>query len=123
MVREVREVGGARVMICTDAGPALKSEQAFLDLLGETWGLDVDWIAVPVARLGPDFLQLKTGLAGAITQKAVNYQMRLAIVGDISDALAASPALGAFVRESNAGRHIRFVPDLPTLEAELVARR
>lgn len=116
---QVKEMAGARVMICAAEGPPLDSEQAFLDLLGETWGHEIDWIAVPVARLGPDFLRLRTGLAGAILQKAVNYGMGLAIVGDISGAVAASAPLADFVRESNEGRHVRFTPDLETLEASI----
>jgi hypothetical protein len=49
----------------------------------------------------------------------VNYGLRLAVVGDISELLERSGALRDFVRESNRGRQVWFVAD----EAELAARR
>lgn len=52
-------------------------------------------------------------------QKFVNYRTRLALVGDIGGPVAASPALADFVRESNAGDHVCFAPDLATLEHRL----
>lgn len=117
MSDSVIDLAGVRVMVCADDGTLLDSEQSFLDVLGSTWGQDVNWIANPVGRLGPGFLRLRTGLAGAILQKAVNHGVGLAVVGDISRAVAGSPALADFVRESNAGRHVRFLPDLTALEA------
>ena len=106
-------------MVCAAAGALLDSEQAFLDLLGSTWGREVDWIAVPVGRFGPDFLRLRKGLAGAIVQKAVNYRVGVAVIGDISQAISESTALADFVRESKAGRHVRFAPDLAALETAI----
>ena len=79
-------------------------------------------LALPKARLGEDFLKLRTGLAGAVIQKFVNYRVRLAIVGDVSAEAAASDALRDFVRESNAGDRVWFVPDLAALETRLAAR-
>ena len=61
---------------------------------------------------------LRSGVAGELVQTCANYKIRLALVGDISDHIAASQALDAFVRESNRGRHVWFVSD----EAELRTR-
>ncbi len=99
-------------------GPLLSSGA---DALGVIYGEEVDgaeWVAVPVARLDPAFFTLSSGLAGEIVQKFVNYQQRLAVVGDISDQLEQSSALRDFVRESNRGRHVWFVAD----EADLARR-
>ena len=60
-------------------------------------------------QLDEAFFRLSTGLAGEILQKFVNYQMRLAIVGDF-DRYTSKP-LRDFIRESNQGRHICFQPD------------
>ena len=86
-------------------GPLLSSGA---DALGVIYGEEVDgaeWIAVPVARLDPEFFTLSSGIAGEFVQKFVNYKQRLAVVGDISDRLEQSDALRDFVRESNRGRH------------------
>ena len=76
---------------------------------------DADWIAVPMQRLDPAFFDLSSGIAGEFVQKFVNYQRRLAIVGDISEALERSTALRDFVRECNRGHHLRFVAGIDEL--------
>lgn len=119
MSDEGRVMGGASVLVCAAEGPRVTREADALDLIGGLWGLEVDWLVLPTARLGEDFLRLRTGLAGAVIQKFVTYQVRLAIVGDISAEVAASGALADFVRESNAGDRVWFVPDLAVLEARL----
>ena len=103
-------------------GPVVAAEADALDLIGATWGQEVDWLVLPLARLSADFLYLKTGLAGAVLQKIVTYGQRLAIVGDIAAAEAASGALKDFVRESNRGDRIWFVPDMTAFEARLRTR-
>ena len=55
-------------------------------------------------QLDESFFRLSTGLAGE-----VNYQMKLAIVGDF-DGYTSKP-LQDFIRESNEGRQICFQPD------------
>lgn len=118
---EAITLGGRRIMLCGPTGPRLDSEAAAVDLIGSLWGQEVDWLVLPTARLGEAFLSLRTGLAGAVIQKFVTYRLRLAIVGDISVELAGSAALRDFVRESNGGDRVWFVPDLAALEARLVA--
>lgn len=53
-----------------------------------------------------DFFKLSSGLAGEILQKFVNYQMKLAIVGDFS-AYTSKP-LKDFIFESNRGSGVFF---------------
>jgi hypothetical protein len=62
------------------------------------------------ANLNPDFFDLKTRLAGEILQKAVNYQVQIAIIGDFEN--IQSESLRAFISESNRGQHHFFVKDL-----------
>lgn len=121
MADEVITLAGRRVLVCDPDGPVVRGEVEAVDLLGSTWGQEVDWLVLPTARLAQEFLSLRTGVAGAVTQKMVTYGMRLAIVGDISAEVAASDALRDYVRESNAGRHVWFVPDMATLEARFEA--
>lgn len=119
MSDETITLGGRQVRLCAPAGLRLDSEAAAIDLIGSLWGQEVDWLVLPTARLGEAFLNLRSGVAGAVIQKFVTYRLRLAIVGDISTEVAASGALRDFVSESNSGDRVWFVPDLPALEARL----
>lgn len=56
-----------------------------------------------------EFFDLKTRLAGEILQKFVNYNVKVAIVGDFS--VYSSKSLKDFIYESNKGKHIFFVSD------------
>lgn len=57
--------------------------------------------------IAEDFFDLRSGIAGAILQKYMNYQIRLAIVGDFSQ--YTSKALKDFIYESNQGNSFFFV--------------
>ena len=83
-------------------GPVLDGERAALDLIGAALGR-ADAVAVPVARIAPEFFALRSGVAGAVAQKFVNYRLRLVVVGDVSGYVEGSTALRDFVRESNRG--------------------
>ena len=54
-----------------------------------------------------DFFNLKTRLAGEILQKFINYQIKIAIVGDFS--VYTSKSLKDFIYESNKGKNIFFL--------------
>ncbi|MBX9706652.1 MAG: DUF4180 domain-containing protein [Caulobacteraceae bacterium] len=111
MSAELEVVGSKRVAVCAAEGPLLAAERDINDFLGEAMSLEADWLVLPVSRLGSDFLRLRTRLAGETAQKCVNYRIGLAIVGDISEAVAASDALRDFVRESNRGTQVWFADD------------
>lgn len=115
----IEDVAGHRVLVVAADGPAIAAERDGADLIGDAIGEGADWLAIPVARLSGAFLKLSTGLAGAILQKAVNYRINVAVVGDVSAATAASKPLNDFVGESNRGRHVWFVDSLDALRARL----
>jgi len=119
MSGEMRMLAGVTVYVCAPDGPKLDGERAATDIIGDMFGSGAQLAAIPVERLGEGFLTLSTRIAGGVVQKFVNYGMRCAFVGDISDAVAASDALRDFVRESNRGHHVWFVADLAELEAKL----
>lgn len=118
----VRDIHGVRMLICGDEGAPLVREGDANDFLSAAWAHDAALVAIPVARLGEDFFRLRTRLAGDVAQKFVNYQVKLAIVGDIAGWLAESAALRDFVREANHGRALWFVADIAELEARLMAQ-
>ena len=121
MSNRIEERNGQRLLVLEDTGPLLARVQDILDLIAEAPLQHVDAIVVPVARLDPAFFRLRSGLAGEFVQKIVNYRRRLAVIGDISAFTAASTAFADFVRESNRGRNVFFVPDLDALAARLAA--
>jgi hypothetical protein len=75
------------------------------------------WVALDESRVAPAFFDLKSGIAGDVLQKFVNYRMKLAILGDISRYTDQSESLKALVRESNRGRDVAFLPNLDALIA------
>ena len=120
MTDELQERAGTQVLMCHPDGPQVATVEDALDLIGAAFaGAEV--VAVPAVRLDPGFFALGTRFAGEVMQKFANYRLRLAVVGDISEHLAASSALRALVRESNAAGHVWFLPDLEALDARLRA--
>lgn len=59
--------------------------------------------------MSEDFFVLRNGIAGEILQKFINYQIKLAVVGDFSG--YESKALKDFMYECNNGNSIFFAAD------------
>lgn len=102
-------------------GPPLAGEQVALDLLGEAFGAGADVLVVPIERLAPEFFRLRTGVAGAVVQKFVNYRVRLVVLGDVSAHVEAGGPLADWIRETGRGREIWFVADEAELDRRLAA--
>jgi hypothetical protein len=116
---ELKELAGRRVLLCAQDGPAIATARDGADLIGEAFGAGADVVAVPAARLAPEFFRLSSKLAGEITQKFVNYRIIFAVIGDISAHIAQSQALRDYVLEARQGKAVCFVNDLAALEAAL----
>ena len=124
MIDELHQLDGVPVLVCAAEGSPLCDDRDAVDLIGQArFGHRADWVAVPVDRLTPEFFRLRTGVAGAIVQKFVDYRTGLAVMGDVTAHLAASGAFQDWVRETNRGRHIWFVADLAELERRLTTTR
>ena len=120
MIR-VETWNGLSVAVCAPEGPLLATPGDINDFLSLAFEANADWLALPVSRLGEGFFRLRTRLAGEAAQKFVTYRVGLAVIGDIVDHIAASDALGDYVRESNRGRAVWFAPDLAALKGRLEA--
>lgn len=114
----VIERRGVPVLVCDREGGPIAGTQDALDLIGAAFSR-ADVVAVPADRFDERFFTLRTGLAGEIMQKFVNYRLRLVIVGDIASRVAASTALRDLVHESNQGDQVWFVADLDELDTRL----
>ena len=110
---------GVAVLEFASEGDLLVRQRDIVDTIGDAWGHGATVVAMPAERVGADFFQLRTGVAGEVMQKFVNYHVRLAIVGDISQYVAESNALRDLVFESNRGDHVWFLPNLEALDSKL----
>ena len=115
----IEEHGDVRVQYLDHDGPVISSSADASDLIGNAWVDEASVVAVPVGRLDPEFFRLSSLLAGDFLQKAVNYHVRIAVIGDITDYVERSDALRDFVFESNRGDHAWFLPDEEALAAKL----
>lgn len=116
---KIRELQGCRILQYPAEGSPLGNVSSSLELISAARSQRAEMVAVPVERLGEEFFQLKSGIAGEVLQKFVTYQLRVAIVGDIASASAASKALHDFVVECNRGSDVWFVYDLEELKNRL----
>lgn len=99
-----------RVVHVSATDAPVRSRQDALDVIFGHGHCDLAGIAIDEGCLHPDFLVLRTGVAGEILQMFVNYRTRIAIVGDFSR-FDHGP-LHDFIVESNRGRQVFFVADL-----------
>ncbi|HEX9024994.1 MAG TPA: DUF4180 domain-containing protein [Clostridium sp.] len=84
--------------------------QSALDLMATIWYEKGCYrILLNKSTIVEEFFDLSTRLAGEILQKFVNYNVKVAIVGDFS--VYSSKSLKDFIYESNKGKHIFFVSD------------
>lgn len=82
--------------------------QSALDLMATVrYEADSNRIILHKRAICEEFFDLKTRLAGEILQKFVNYQTKIAIVGDFST--YSSKSLRDFIYECNNGTDIFFV--------------
>ncbi|MCG2622468.1 DUF4180 domain-containing protein [Arthrobacter sp. I2-34] len=113
---------GIRVLFVEPDGPVISTSEQSSDLIGNAWVQGVEVLALPVARLDPEFFRLRSRFAGELTQKIVNYQVKLAVIGDVGEWTGQSGAFRDFVAEANRGGHIWFLPDAAALAAKLAPR-
>ncbi len=103
--------GPSSVAIITDPELSIQNTQDALDLMVEIkHTYDCHKMILPKEKLPEAFFQLSTGLAGEILQKYTNYDMKLAIVGSFD--MYDSKSLEDFIRESNRGNQVYFLPDV-----------
>jgi hypothetical protein len=88
-------------------GTTIRDAQQFLEIM---MNLPADKMVIHQACIDESFFDLRSGLAGEILQKVVNYSRQLGIVGDFSS--HESKSLRDFIRESNKSNTVVFVATL-----------
>jgi hypothetical protein len=118
---QIVRLADATLLVLADVGPVLGTAEA-AQLIGDVLGAGADTVVVPLARLHPEFLRLRTRIAGEFAQKFVNYRLRMVVLGDLEPAFADSEALRDYVRESNRGDSVWFLADESALARRLGER-
>ncbi len=113
---EVRH--GVRVLRCSADGPTIRTDRDAVDVIASSIEHESTFVVIPVERLDESFFVLKSGLAGEIVQKFVNYHRQLAVIGDVSQWLDSSSFLD-YVTETNRGHQVWVLPDLDELDRRL----
>lgn len=114
---QVNEKGNSKVAIIESSEVIINGVQDALDVMATVRHMyDCDKMVISKAAVSESFFDLKTGLAGEILQKYVNYNMKVAVVGNFAD--YASKSLKDFIYESNQGSQAFFLDN----EKEAVAR-
>jgi Domain of unknown function (DUF4180) len=119
MPPKVYELHGLRVLERDANEKQLRNYNEAVELIGKAFEHRASLIVVPAECLDDDFFRLSTRIAGEMIQKVVQYRQRLVIVGDISQHLAESSALRAFVLEANRGKEVWFLATREELDQRL----
>ena len=114
-----RELHSVRALSLAADGPGLRTSRDATDVMSEASAQSASWIADPVSRLDNDFFRLRTGVAGEVVSTLVEYAMKVAFLGDISQHVANSGSFRDFVREASRGRGFWFVADLEEFSQRL----
>ncbi len=78
------ELNGIRVYEVSTHGVELRTGDDAVALMSAAAEQRAAFIAIPVERLGDNFFELRTGIAGKLVQNFAMYGARVAIVGNIS---------------------------------------
>lgn len=82
--------------------------QSALDMIATiNYEVGCDRIILNKEAFCEDFFDLKTKLAGEVLQKFINYQVKVAIIGDFTN--YSSKSLKDFIYESNKGYNLFFL--------------
>ncbi|NWL88405.1 DUF4180 domain-containing protein [Paenibacillus sp. 79R4] len=108
-IRTVNE-NGIEIAIIDSSDMLIYDTQSALDLIATiNYQTGAARFILSKSALDEKFFDLKTGLAGEVLQKFINYQAKAAIIGDFT--IYPSKSLRDFIYESNHGKNIFFLPD------------
>jgi hypothetical protein len=103
------EAAGGNIAVVSSSEVLIEDVQSAFDLMATVrYEAGCDRIVLNKSLLSESFFDLKTRLAGEILQKFINYQVKVAIVGDFS--MYSSRSFRDFIYECNSGNDIFFLP-------------
>lgn len=106
MKLRIDEKGSSKIAIISSDELVIKNVQDALDLMVTAQYNGCEKILLYKENITDDFFDLRTGIAGEILQKYVNYKVKIAIVGEFHS--YQSKSLNDFIYECNKGNQIIF---------------
>jgi len=101
---------GIDIAVISSEDLLITDVQSALDLIATVnYEVACNRIILNKSLICEEFFDLKTRMAGEILQKFINYQFKIAIVGDFS--VYTSESLADFIYECNQGKDIFFLSD------------
>jgi hypothetical protein len=94
-----------KIIIASESGISIRSIKDITDVIAACIG--AEGLILAEDDLPPDFFELRTGLAGELFQKFMNYRVRVAIV--LSSPEAYGKRFGELAYEHSSHAMIRFV--------------
>lgn len=98
--KDIAVVYSEEIVICD-------SQSALDFIMSVSYNTGCNKIILNKAALSEEFFKLKTGIAGEVLQKFINYHVKIAFIGDFS--IYSSKSLKDFIYESNKGKDIFFL--------------
>ena len=96
---------GCRILIASDSGISIRSFKDISDAIAASFGSD--GLILTEDDLAQEFFDLRSGLAGELFQKFINYKLRMAIV--LPDPEAYGERISELAYEHKSHNMIRFV--------------
>ncbi|GIV65699.1 MAG: DUF4180 domain-containing protein [Chloroflexota bacterium] len=112
MELRIVEKNNQRIAEVLSSDVLIKTPQDALDLIAEVGYYEAIGVILQEDHFTPDFFDLRSKVAGEILLKFSNYKVKMAVIGQFEK--YTSKSLQAFIRESNRGREVFFVPDRET---------
>jgi hypothetical protein len=108
-----------KILVASEASISVRSFGDISDALGAAIG--TDGLILTEGDLTPDFFDLRTGLAGELFQKFINYQIQVAIV--LPDPTAYGERVSELAYEHTSHNMVRFVRSEDEAKAWLMTER
>jgi len=111
---KVIERDNQKYIECDSAETPLSSEQDAIDLIAACWENDTSLVMLHSEVLAEDFFKLKTGLAGQVLQKFMNYHIKVAVI--ITDEQKIKGKFKELLAESNKRNDFRVFSNIEEAE-------
>lgn len=111
---KVIEKDNKKYIACISGELKLSSERDATDFISACWEIDTSLLMIYSEALSEDFFNLRTGLAGAVLQKFINYRIKVATVIENQENL--NDRFKEMILESNKRNDFRVFKD--AIEAE-----
>lgn len=108
------EKTNGKYLECVSAATPLGTEQDALDLVALCGENETHFLIIHAAALSGDFFKLRTGVAGRMLQKLINYRVKIALV--LTDAQVIKGKFAEMLAESHRGGDFRVFQSIPAAE-------